>query len=368
MELGFYLPTKIRMGEGCIRTHAAECKALGSRALIVTDPDSYRLNGSGKEIMQILEENGISYDLYDGVESNPTIGNVRRGVQACKKFGADFLIATGGGSPMDAAKAISLLAVQETEDSELFTKQYTSQVLPLVCVPTTAGTGSEVTPYAMIINEKDGTKNNLNSPYIFSKIAFLDARYTLTLPIRVTINTSIDALTHSLESIFARTTNPLVQSVAKEGIRNIAACFPALRRGELALAEREKLMMGSLMGGMVVSQTRTTALHGMSYPMTSDGHIPHGRAMALILSNYMFFWNRHEPELIRELLSIMGLSSIEEFGEIIDELVGEIRAEEILSDDTIQAYADEVMQKHNIINTRVPITREDVVRIYCYGR
>ena len=108
------------------------------------------------------------------------------------------------------------------------------------------------------------------------------------------------------------------------------------------------------------------ALHGMSYPMTSIAHIPHGRAMALILTNYMRFWQKHEPELIAELLSLMGLAGMDEFAEIIGMMVGEIRSDERLADEIIEAYADEVMGKHNIQNTRVPISREDVISIYHY--
>lgn len=366
MEIGFFLPTHIHMGEGCIQKYAADLKKLGGKAFIVTDPVSSKLNGSEKEITQILEENGISYRIFDSVQSNPTLGSVRKGADACREFGADFVIATGGGSPMDAAKAMCVLARQDVADEAVFSTKYTSDVLPLVCVPTTSGTGSEVTPYAMIIDDKKGTKNNLNSPYIFSRLAFLDPRYTMTVPMGVTINTALDALTHSLESIFAVTTNPLVQAIAREGIRNIASCFQAIIRNSLDAAGREKLMMGSLMGGVVVSQTRTTALHGMSYPMTSIAHIPHGRAMALILTNYMRFWQKHEPELIAELLSLMGLAGMDEFAEIIGILVGEIRKDERLADEIIEAYADEVMGKHNIQNTRVPISREDVISIYHY--
>ena len=261
---------------------------------------------------------------------------------------------------------MALLSRQEASDDEMFTKEFSDDMMPLIAVPTTSGTGSEVTPYAMIIDSKKGTKNNLHTPFLFAKVAFLDPRYTLTLPIKVTVNTAIDAMTHAIESLFAKTTNPLVASIAFESIHNIGTCFDCLVSGKLDIKDREKLMLGSVMGGMVVSQTRTTALHGMSYPMTSVGHIPHGRAMALILANYMTFWQKHEPELIDKLIKTMGLDSLDTFNGIIATLVGEIKPEERLSEEQIAAYTEEVMLKHNIINTRVPITREDVIRIYHY--
>ena len=366
MKLTFNMPVNIFFGQDCIAENSAALKKLGKKALIVTDPISAEVTGAGADIKAALDKEGIEYIMFDQVESNPTIGCVRKAVALSKANGVDFIFSVGGGSSLDTGKAVALLSRQDATDDELFTKAFTSDVLPIAAVPTTSGTGSEVTPYAMIIDEKKGTKNNLNLPYFFSKLAFLDPKYTLTLPPRITVNTSIDALTHALESLFVKTTNPLVASVAYEAIRNISSCFNALMSGDLTLDEREKLMLGSVMAGMVVSQTRTSALHGMSYPMTSVGHIPHGRAMALIIANYMRFWQKHEPELVDRLMDAMQLHSLDSFVNIIRTLVGEVKPEEKLSEDTIKAYTDEVMGKHNIINTRVPITRADVESIYHY--
>ena len=366
MNMNFNMPVSVHYGSNCIFEYASELRKLGSRALIVTDPISAKVTGAGEDIKKALDAQGITHIMFDEVESNPTIDCVRKAVALSKREGVDFIFAVGGGSSLDTGKAVALLSKQDATDDELFTSKFTDDVLPLVSVPTTSGTGSEVTPYAMIIDAKKGTKNNLNSPYLYSRIAFLDPKYTLTLPLSVTINTSIDAMTHAMESLFAKTTNPLVHSIAIESIRSIGECFDALVSGKLELEHREKLMMGSVMAGMVVSQTRTTALHGMSYPMTSIGHIPHGRAMALILINYMQFWNKHEPELVDELMSAMKLGGLNDFIKVITALVGTVKPEERLSEATIKAYTDEVMLKHNIINTRAPITREDVEAIYRY--
>lgn len=361
--ISFYMPTKVFFGRNCIRGHMDELTRLGSRALIVTDKIASKLNGSEKDVVEILEQAGITFEIFEDVEANPTIGVVRAGLARCEAFQADFLIAIGGGSPMDTAKAISVLARQPLSDDVLFSTTLRDDVLPLVCVPTTAGTGSEVTPYAMVIDEKTGVKNNLNSPYMFAKVAFLDPQYTMTLPLRGTINTAIDAMTHALESIWAVTTNPLVQSMAWEAVAHIAKAFPHMHEGCLTEEDRGHLMLGSVMGGMVVSQTRTTALHGMSYPMTSHAHIPHGRAMCLILSNYVRFWQRYEPEMVERLLGLMCLADVNAFEKMMDYFLGR---KERLTEEQIQAYADEVMGKHNIQNTRAPITRDDVVAIYHY--
>lgn len=366
MNITFNMPVRVFFGENCVAQHWELLGSFGKKAMIISDPISAKVTGAGDEIVAALEKNNVTNVMFDRVESNPTINCVREAIKICKEENVDFIIAIGGGSSLDVAKAVALLVRQDASDEEMFTKKYTDDMLPLVAVPTTAGTGSEVTPYAMIIDSKKGTKNNLHTPFLFAKIAFLDPRYTLTLPIKVTINTAIDAMTHAMESLFTKTTSPLVASMAFESIHNIGTCFDCLVKGELSLRDREKLMLGSVMGGMVVSQTRTSALHGMSYPMTSVGHIPHGRAMALILANYMTFWKKHEPELVDKMMDAMGMESLDAFNATIAALVGEIKDEEKLSEEVIEAYADEVMLKHNIINTRVPITREDVVGIYHY--
>lgn len=366
MNLTFNMPVKVFFGENCVAEHGKMLCGYGEKAMIITDPISAKVTGAGDDIIRELTANGLTHVMFDRVESNPTVDCVREAMNVCKEENVDFIVAIGGGSSLDVGKAVALLSRQDVSDDEMFTKEYVNDMMPLIAIPTTSGTGSEVTPYAMIIDTKKGTKNNLHTSFLFAKVAFLDPRYTLTVPLKVTINTAIDAMTHAMESLFAKTSNPLVASMAFESIRNIGTCFDCLMSGELSLKDREKLMLGSVMGGMVVSQTRTSALHGMSYPMTSVGHIPHGRAMALILANYMTFWRKHEPELVDKMISVMGLDSLADFNGIIAALVGEISPEEKLSEEVISAYADEVMLKHNIINTRVPITREDVVAIYHY--
>ncbi len=366
MNLSFNMPVRVFFGENCVAEHRDMLGGFGKKAIIITDPISAKVTGAGDDVIKALEANGVEHILFDRVESNPTVDCVREAIKVCKDGKVDFIVAIGGGSSLDVGKAVALLSRQDVSDDEMFTKEYANDMMPLVAIPTTSGTGSEVTPYAMIIDTKKGTKNNLHTSFLFARVAFLDPRYTLTVPLKVTINTAIDAMTHAMESLFAKTSNSLVASMAFESIRNIGTCFDCLLCGKLDLKDREKLMLGSVMGGMVVSQTRTSALHGMSYPMTSVGHIPHGRAMALILANYMTFWREHEPELIDKMISTMGLDSLDTFNSIIAKLVGDISPEERLSEETIAAYADEVMQKHNIINTRVPVTRDDVVKMYHY--
>lgn len=366
MKMTFNMPVQVYYGKGCVLEHADEFGRFGKRAIVVTDHISFTATGANMDIIRVLEEQKIDYMIYDEVESNPTIENVRRGADASKLFKADFVISVGGGSSLDTAKAVALLSRQDAPDEELFQTAFTDDVLPIIAVPTTSGTGSEVTPYAMIIDSKRGTKNNLKQQTFFSKVAFVDPGYTMTMPRTVAVNTSIDAMTHAMESIFARTTNPLVQAIAYESIGTMAKAFPNMMRNVLNAEDYENMALASVMAGMVVSQTRTTILHGASYPLTSHKHIAHGRAMALIIANYMRFTAEYEPDVVDRLMKTMNMKDLDEFCATIRTLVGEVKEEERLTEDEVEKFTDEVMASHNLLNTRVPVTRRDVEKIFRY--
>lgn len=149
--------------------HKEEFGKYGKKAIVVTDPISFTATGADKDIIAALEDQKIEYVVCDKVQSNPTIEVVRECAKVSKEFGAEFVVSVGGGSSLDTAKAVALLSRQDAPDEELFKTAFTDDVLPIIAIPTTSGTGSEVTPYAMIIDSKRGTKNNLKQQTFFSK-------------------------------------------------------------------------------------------------------------------------------------------------------------------------------------------------------
>ncbi|WP_141694398.1 iron-containing alcohol dehydrogenase, partial [Desulfosporosinus sp. BG] len=190
----YYMPTRVIIGDDCIIKNSELFIPLGKKALIVTGAQSAKSNGSEKDVRTALESVGINYLVFDKVMSNPTISCVYEGASLAKEKGVDFIIAIGGGSPMDAGKAIALLAVQDIEEESLFSGNYEKTVLPMAFVPTTAGTGSEVTQYSILTNDKAQTKTSIASDLLFPTVTFLDAKYTEHLAVTTTINTAIDAL------------------------------------------------------------------------------------------------------------------------------------------------------------------------------
>lgn len=360
MDIQFFMPVKVIMGFECIRNNADAFKEMGKKALIVTGKHSSKANGSFKDITDVLTQNAQGYAVYDRVMSNPDIACCYEGAALAKKEQVDFIVAMGGGSPMDAAKAIALLALQDIPEDELFSGRYKSDFLPMVLVPTTAGTGSEVTPYSVLTDHKIQTKMTISSPGLFPKIAFLDARYMENLSYDITVNTAIDALSHSLEGMLSKKANAVTDMLASESIRNIALCFDAMKNKSLTLEHREKLLYASMLAGMVIAQTGTTIVHSMGYSLTYFKGADHGRANGLLLPAFLEFIAASDSKAINNILSLMKLKTVDEFRTIIDILLGE--KEQVTSHD-IAGYIKKVKQK-SIENCIITPDDEDITNIY----
>jgi alcohol dehydrogenase class IV len=175
MQFKFQLATRVFLGTGCIRQNREELLKLGKKAVIITGRNSAKASGALNDIIEILREASLEYHVYDKIENNPTLENVREAGLEAKSFGADFVIGIGGGSPLDAAKAVAVLAVNSIQPSELYTNTFENKPLPIAAIPTTAGTGSEVTPYSILNRNDLETKMSFGNEDTFPKIAFMDA-------------------------------------------------------------------------------------------------------------------------------------------------------------------------------------------------
>jgi alcohol dehydrogenase class IV len=361
MSLNYFLPTKVLLDEDCVKKNAELLGPLGKKAIIVTGKHSARVNGSLQDVRDALASQEIDYILFDKVESNPTILTARQGAAFAKENNADFVIGIGGGSPMDAAKAIALLACQELSDDELFSGQYKNEILPLVLLPTTAGTGSEVTQYSILTNDKAQSKTSIATPLLFPKIAMVDAKYTVGLPLKTTINTAVDALSHSIEGMLAIKANSLIDLLATESITKIAGSFGKLLSGDIDAACRAELIYASTLAGIVIAHTGTTAVHSMGYSLTYFHHIDHGRANGLLLAAFFAFVEKKNPSVIRHLLDIMGLKDLAAFKNTLGSLLGE---KEKIDRQDFEKFADIAIKAKNIANCTVVPTRQDLYNMY----
>ncbi|HCB99855.1 MAG TPA: alcohol dehydrogenase [Ruminococcaceae bacterium] len=361
MSIEFSLPTKILLDQDCVKKNAALLKNFGKKALIVTGRRSAKMNGSLQDVIEALRSQKLDFVIYDHVDNNPSIDNVRDGSVFAKKNKVDFIIGIGGGSPMDASKAIALLACQNLTDEALFTGPYIDKVLPLVLLPTTAGTGSEVTQYSILTNDHAQSKTSIATPLIFPKLALVDPRYTRHLPLRTTINTAIDALSHAIESDLSKKANALTKLIAEESIRRIALNFKFLLRGELGDKVREELIYASTLAGIAIAHTGTTAVHSMGYSLTYFKHIDHGRANGLLLASFLAFVAQKDGASVDRLLSLMKVQNLKEFRLILAQLLGE---KEKIADEEFKKYAEIAIKAKNISNCTIIPVEEDLYGMY----
>ncbi len=353
------------MGDDCIFNNRALLKELGKKALIISGKNSARANGSLADMLRALEANGQSYFLYDKVMSNPTVDCIYEAADAIKREGCDFVAALGGGSPMDAAKGAAVLALNTVEKSSLFSTSFT-MALPIVAVPTTAGTGSEVTPTGVFTNDAARTKTSVNTPAIFPRYAFLDAKYTLGLSRTITINTAIDAITHAAEGMLSVKASALSDALAKESIAVIAECFDCLIGDQNISPDiREKLLYGSMLAGMVIAHTGTTAVHPMGYTLTYNHNIDHGRANGLIFAEYLKVIEEKEKTSnttrIPEIVSALGMKSLDEFAGVLDSLLGK---KEHFETAELERCAEQASKAKNIANCIFILEKEDLLGIF----
>lgn len=356
----YFMPAKIISGRNCIANNAELLKQFGKKAIIVTGKYSAKANGSEADVISVLKQNGQEWCVYDKVMANPTIQCCYDGADFAKCENADFVIAIGGGSPMDAAKGIALLARQDIPEENLFLGNYSDNVLPMVFVPTTAGTGSEVTPYSILTNDRLQTKTRIASPYIFPKIAFLDAEYTKSLSAHTALNTAVDAFSHAVEGILSAKASFLTDALAVESIGRIAACFDSLKSGELSFEQRESLLEASAAAGMVIANTGTTAVHAMGYSLTYFRHIDHGRANGLLLGEFLKFVYKYAPKKIKIITNACCMNSAEELCSKLSVLLGE--KEKFTEEELIQ-YSEISFKAKNINNCIVVPEKADVLML-----
>lgn len=364
MNSKYYMPTKVLMGNECIINNSEIFKALGKKAMLVTGAQSSKINGSQKDVETALDAVGIDYVVYDQVMSNPTIVCIYDGASFAKMNSVDFIVAIGGGSPMDAGKGIALLAAQDIAQEDLFSGNYDNKILPMAFVPTTAGTGSEVTQYSILTNDQAQTKTSIANDLLFPTVAFLDSKYMKKLSLSTTINTAIDALSHAVEGMLSVRASIISNALAAESIRMIMDCVPELLNAlkskqtlQLAPKTCDTLLQASYMAGMVIAQTGTTAVHAMGYSLTYFKDIDHGRANGLLLGEYLSFVEKENPALVKKILQAMNLSDLNIFKDLMNQLFGK---KEVINSEEINQYSKMAIQTKNIANSAVRPNEEDL--------
>jgi alcohol dehydrogenase class IV len=306
-------PTRIIFGRGVIKELAKEVGSLGKKALLVTGRSSMRKTGILDRVMGVIKREGISLDLFDRVEHDPCLETVNRGIRIAHEKKSDVVIALGGGSAMDAGKAIASLAKQSGTIWEYHAgKPIEKEGLPFVAIPTTAGTGAEITNNSVLTDKKKLVKKSIRSPHMIAKVALVDPELTLSLRPRVTAYTGMDAFTQALESYVTRSSNPVSDTLALRAIEVIFQNLPqAVANGKDAEI-REKMALGSLLSAMAFSNSGLGAVHGLAHPIGARFGVPHGLACAILLPHVIGFNLISRPEKFTQIAKKIGVDRVED--------------------------------------------------------
>ncbi len=362
MQFSYLMPVKVIMGKGCINNNPQVFSSDWKKAIIVTGRNSAKINGAENDICRVLATCGIEWDIFDRVEPNPSVENVRKGAMAAKEAKADFVIGIGGGSPMDAAKAIAFLATNDVGDNDLFSSTFENRPLPIIAVPTTAGTGSEVTQYSIITVPEEKTKKNLGDVTLFPEVAFLDAAYMEKLPYDITVNTAVDALSHSVESYLSKRCNNMSSFIALEAMSVLGECLEVLiKKEKISFDIREKLLFASMLGGIAISQTGTTAVHAMGYSLTCMNKIDHGKANGLLLYEFLKFVEPDNSEKIKNIIMALRVNDMNALEALFVKLIGTYK---VLSDDDLEQYANLAVSAKSIANTVPEPSYEEILGLF----
>ena len=301
----FLMPKHVVYGENALKMSMDEIKTYGKKAMIVTDKNMVDL-GYIKKLTAELDQNGIAYFLYSEINSEPVHTMVDKGVDLYKNEKCDFFIALGGGSPIDAMKAIAAVTANGGNITEYVGKALANNLPPMAAIPTTAGTGSETTRFTIIANANTNVKMLINNPRIIPSCAVLDPEFTLTLPAPVTAATGIDALTHALEAYTSVKANPLSDLFAVSAIKKIFEnLYKAFTNGADKTSRRE-MLMASFEAGVSFCNSSVSIVHGMSRPIGALFHVPHGMSNAMLLEGCLNYLKSGVTDRLCELAKAIG--------------------------------------------------------------
>ena len=358
----FHIPTSIKFGEGCVHELNSLIDENIQRILIVTD----HVISTKTDIVDTLKATLGHRDLFlfDDVEENPSFKTLARGKEFAQKVDAQLVIGLGGGSPMDAAKGIAVLATNNSEMRDYMDGMPLSDdPLPIVCIPTTSGTGSEVTPFAVFTDKEDKSKGGFSHPKIFPSISIIDPEMTWSMPESVIINTGLDALTHAIEAYLSLESSPMSDMYSLESIRLILDHLaPAAKKDHSAMAE---MAYASMLAGVAITHASTILLHIMGYPLTVFHAIPHGLANAILLPQFMNFMRG----------SSSALDKVERLDQMfatcggIRSFVEKLGVSTKLSDygvrkDDLRKFAEKVIVKGDVEITPAKLSRQIIEEIF----
>lgn len=355
------IPTRIYYGAGAVSVAADSFYGMGSRAFIITGKNSARESGALDSVISVLREGNISWEVFDRVGENPELDCVMEGAEKLSASGADYVVGIGGGSPLDAAKAISLIAANRLSREDIYKVENFKTRMPIAAVPTSSGTGSEVTPYAVLTDPILSRKAGFTSEQAFPDLAICDPGFTFSLPRKVTLHTAIDALSHLLEGIYSIKRDLRMLPLLQAGIGLIVKHLQRAIDEPTCREARSALMRAALYGGVSIAGAGTTLQHSIGYPLTSRLGLSHGLSNGVVMRQVMDLYYPAVGGLLDKVFAGIGLSRagfcewLEGWG---------LSVGQIPDDEFIAACVPEVMGSRNMANNPFPVGSDQIADIY----
>lgn len=375
----FAIAGHILTGKDALTEAMPIIKGYGQKAFIVTGKHVGK-SPMMDQLVNALKKEKIVGFVFDGITGEPTDAMIEEGVRLYKKSNSDFVIGIGGGSPMDSAKAIAAMSVNEGKIADYNGKQIKGKVPPIVAIPTTAGTGSETTKFTIVTDKEKDIKMLLAGDCLVPNLAILNPSFTVDMPKSVTASTGLDALTHAVEAYTSKKASPLTDVYAISAVKRIMKYLPAAFRNGNDMMAREQMALASFEAGVCINNSSVTLVHGMSRPIGALFHVPHGMSNAMLLKDCLSFALDGAYERFGNLGRETGLAGISDSDEEaarkllngieevvriceIPTLVGYgVKKEEFC--EVIEKMSEDAVASGSPGNTRKTVTKEDCMKIY----
>lgn len=375
----FFIPKKIITGEDALAAAGDRIANMGKKALIVCGPNVRKM-AAAEKVMEELEKRETAYAVYSDITGEPTDRMIDNGARVYLEEACDFLIGIGGGSPLDAMKAIALKAVCGGEMADYMGVSVEAKLPPMAAVPTTAGTGSEATQFTIIADTKNDVKMLLKGESFMPDLAVVDPEFSVSAPRGVTASTGLDALTHAVEAYTSRKAQPLTDIFAVSAVRRIFQNLPEAYENGSSRNARKEMALAALEAGIAFNNASVTIVHGMSRPIGALFHVPHGTSNAILLHPCL----KYVMDGAVERFAVLGReikaagsqdddkSAAEKFIEEVRKLcrkcgIGSpdcygIEKEAFL--EAVPKMAEDAVASGSPANTRKKIQKEDIIKIY----
>ena len=379
MAREFIVPGQIISGSGALNMAEEVLKGLGKKALIVTDKVMIQLGNCAK-VETALKNQGVEYAIYSEIVGEPTDTMIENGLKLYKEEGCDFLVALGGGSPIDSMKAIGSLVINGGCISDYMGKVIDVEMPPMVAIPTTAGTGSEATQFTIITDTKKNIKMLLKGKVLMPSLAIIDPQFTMTAPPKITAATGLDALCHAVEAYTSRKAQTLSDTFAMSAVKRIFKYLPAAFKDGSNEEARVQMSVAALEAGIAFNNASVTIIHGMSRPIGALFHVAHGLSNAMLLKECLTFALEGAYDRFADLGRAVGVAvdtdsdkeASEKFLAAVEAITKELETPTLgefgIDKDeffkVIDKMAFDAMDSGSPQNTMREVTEDDVKQIY----